>query len=196
MNVAVPIDRSMDAPRDPRRPGVARISGAIHDRMARARRPSCATRTAAARAGRRREIPAAAPRAGQAAGARADRPAARSRLAVPRAVAARRLGHVRQRGAGRRHRHRHRPRVGPRSADRRQRRDGQGRHLLPDDGEEAPARAADRAREPAAVRLPRRLGRRVPAAAGRGLSRIASTSAASSSTRRGCRPSASRRSPS
>ena len=29
--------------------------------------------------------------------------------------------------------------------DRRQRRDGQGRHLLPDDGEEAPARAGDRA---------------------------------------------------
>jgi hypothetical protein len=29
--------------------------------------------------------------------------------------------------------------------DRRQRRDRQGRHLLPDDGEEAPARAGDRA---------------------------------------------------
>ena len=33
--------------------------------------------------------------------------------------------------------------------------------------QEAPARAGDRAREPAAVRLPRRLRRRVPAAAGR-----------------------------
>ena len=71
----------------------------------------------------------------------------------------------------RRHRHRHRPRVGPRGADRRQRRHGQGRHLLPDHGEEAPARAGGRAREPPAVRLPRRLGRRVPAAAGRGLPR-------------------------
>jgi 3-methylcrotonyl-CoA carboxylase beta subunit len=50
--------------------------------------------------------------------------------------------------------------------DRRQRRHGQGRHLLPDDGEEAPARAGDRAREPAAVRLPGRFRRRVPAAAG------------------------------
>ena len=38
-----------------------------------------------------------------------------------------------------------------------QRRHGQGRHLLPDDGEEAPARAGDRAREPPAVRLPGRL---------------------------------------
>ena len=37
--------------------------------------------------------------------------------------------------------------------DRRQRRDGEGRHLLPDDGQEAPARAGDRAREPAALRL-------------------------------------------
>jgi 3-methylcrotonyl-CoA carboxylase beta subunit len=32
--------------------------------------------------------------------------------------------------------------------DRRQRRDGEGRHLLPDDGEEAPARPGDRAAEP------------------------------------------------
>ena len=66
-------------------------------------------------------------------------------------------------GIGRVERHRVR--------DRRERRDGQGRLLLPDDGEEAPARAGDRAREPPAVHLPRRLGRRVPAAAGRGLPR-------------------------
>ena len=71
----------------------------------------------------------------------------------------------------RRHRDRHRPRLGTRGADRRQRRHGQGRHLLSDDREEAPARAADRAREPPAVRLPRGLRRRVPAAAGRGVSR-------------------------
>ena len=55
--------------------------------------------------------------------------------------------------------------------DRRQRRHGQGRHLLPDDRQEAPPRAGDRAREPAAVPLPGRLGRRLPAAAGRGLPR-------------------------
>ena len=35
---------------------------------------------------------------------------------------------------------------GPRMRDRLQRRDGQGRHVLPDDGEEARARAGDRAR--------------------------------------------------
>ena len=60
---------------------------------------------------------------------------------------------------------------GPRVRDRRQRRDRQGRHLLPDDGQEAPARPGDRAAEPAAVHLPGRLRRRVPAAAGRGLPR-------------------------
>ena len=59
----------------------------------------------------------------------------------------------------------------PRVRDRRQRRDRQGRHLLPDDGQEAPARAGGRAAQPAAVHLPRRLRRRVPAAAGRGLPR-------------------------
>ena len=42
------------------------------------------------------------------------------------------------------HDHRHRPRPGRRMHGRRQRRDGEGRHLLPDDGEEAPARAGDR----------------------------------------------------
>ena len=46
-----------------------------------------------------------------------------------------------------------------------------GGTYYPDHREEARARAADRAREPAAVRLPRRFGRRVPAAAGRGLPR-------------------------
>ena len=46
-----------------------------------------------------------------------------------------------------------------------------GGTYYPDHRQEAPARAADRAREPAAVRLPGRLGRRVPAAAGRGLPR-------------------------
>ena len=55
--------------------------------------------------------------------------------------------------------------------DRRQRRHGQGRHVLPADGQEAPARAGGRRAEPPAVHLPRRLGRRVPAAPGRGLPR-------------------------
>ena len=65
------------------------------------------------------------------------------------------------------HHHRRRPRRGARVRDRLQRRDGEGRHLLPDDGEEAPARAGDRAREQPAVHLPRRFRRREPAEPGR-----------------------------
>ena len=52
-----------------------------------------------------------------------------------------------------------------------QRRDGEGRHVFSAHSKEASARAADRAGEPAAVRLSRRLGRRVSSHAGRGLSR-------------------------
>ena len=103
----------------------------------------------------------------QAAAPRPRRRAARSGLAVPRALAARRPRHVRRRGAGGGHHHRHRRGVGSPVRDRRQRRHGEGRHLLPDDGEEAPAGAGGRAPEPAAVHLPRRLRRRVPAGAGR-----------------------------
>ena len=54
---------------------------------------------------------------------------------------------------------------------RRQRRHGEGRHLLSADGEEAPARAGHRAREPPALHLPRRFRRREPAEPGRGVSR-------------------------
>ena len=73
---------------------------------------------------------------------------------------------TRRPGAG--HHHRDRPGVRPRVHDRGQRRDGQGRHLLPDDGQEAPARSGDRAAEPAALHLSGRLRWRVPADAGRG----------------------------
>ena len=69
------------------------------------------------------------------------------------------------------HHHRRRPGLRPRVRDRRQRRDRQGRHLLPDDGQEAPARPGGRAAEPPAVHLPGRLRRRVPAPPGRGLPR-------------------------
>ena len=99
---------------------------------------------------------------------RVDAPA-RSGHALPRAGPAGRAGHVRRRGAFGRHRHRHRQRDGPRMHGRRQRRHGEGRHLLPDDGEEAPARAGDRAAEPPALHLPGRFRRRLPAEAGRGL---------------------------
>ena len=47
----------------------------------------------------------------------------------------------------------------------------QGRHLLSDDGEEACARAGDRAREPAALHLSRRQRRRESAALDRSVSR-------------------------
>ena len=95
----------------------------------------------------------------------------------------------------RRHHHRHRAHRGARMRDRVQRRHHQGRHLLSDDREEAPARAGDRAREPAALHLSGRFRRREPAAMARGVSRTASISAASSTTRRRCPRSAFRRSP-
>ncbi len=73
--------------------------------------------------------------------------------------------------AGRLDDRRHRPRLGPAGDDRRQRCDGEGRQLLPDDGQEAPARAGDRSGEPAAVHLPRRQRRGQPALPGRGVPR-------------------------
>ena len=60
---------------------------------------------------------------------------------------------------------------GPAVRDRRQRRDRQGRLVLPAHGEEAPARAGGRAAEPPPLPLSRRLGWRVPSAPGRGLPR-------------------------
>ena len=127
-----------------------RAEAALGGPAARARAPSVARQAAAARA---RDAPA------------------RSRLAVPRTVAARRQRHVRRRHPRRRPDHRHRPHRGPRMRDRVQRRHHQGRHLLSDDGEEAPARAGDRAREPAALHLSGRFRRRQPAAPDRGVSR-------------------------
>ncbi len=119
---------------------------------------------------RRRPLDRAPSRARQAAGPRTDRPAPRPGLRLPRAEPARRHRPLRRRGArapgivtG------HRPDRGHDLRRRRQRRDRQGRHLLPDDRQEAPPRPGDRPREPAAVRLPRRLRRRVPAAPGRRL---------------------------
>ena len=88
-----------------------------------------------------------------------------------------------------------RPRRRPRVRDRRQRRHRQGRHVLPDHGQEAPARAGGR---------PRRTGCRAstsstPAARScpcrTRSSPTASTSGGSSTTRPRCRRAASRRSP-
>ena len=112
-------------------------------------------------------------RAGQAHGAR-QAVAARSRAdpagprhAVPGAGADGRPRPVQRRRALRRHHRRHRPRQRGRLHDRVQRRHGEGRHLLPDHGEEAPAGAGDRAAEPPALHLPGRLRRRQPADPGR-----------------------------
>ena len=165
LSSAMPVLRSRldpGAARDTRQP--RRDGALVADLRARqaASRPRCR---------RRRPLDRPPSRARQAAGPRADRPAARSRLGVPRAEPARGDRPVRRRRAGRRHRHRHRAGRGDDVRHRRQRRDGQGRHLLPDDGEEAPPGPGDRAREPAAVHLPRRQRRRVPAAPGRGLPR-------------------------
>ena len=72
-------------------------------------------------------------------------------------------------GGRRRLRRRHRRRAA--AHDHRQRRHGQGRRVLPDDGQKSAAGPADRHGESAAADLSRRFGRRLSAAAGRGLSR-------------------------
>ena len=97
--------------------------------------------------------------------------AARFRLAVPRDRAVRRLGSLWRRHRLGRPDRRHRPRRRPRSDDRRQRRHGEGRHLLSAHREEASARAGDRAAEQSALHLPRRFRRRQSAEPGRGVSR-------------------------
>ncbi|MEI2716119.1 MAG: carboxyl transferase domain-containing protein [Candidatus Nanopelagicales bacterium] len=68
----------------------------------------------------------------------------------------------------------------------RQRRHRQGRHLLPDDGEEAPARAGGRGAEPAAVHLLWSTPAGRSCRCRRMCSPTASTSDASSTTRRAC----------
>ena len=128
-------------------------------------------RTDAGRGRRRAEGDRAAPLPRKASRARADRPALRSRHRVSRAERARRLGSLRRRRAGRGHRHRDRRRRGPGVRARRERRDRQGRHVLPADGEEAPARPGGGGAERPPVHLPGGLGRRVPAAPGRGVPR-------------------------
>ena len=131
-------------------------------------------------------VPGPARGAGQAAAPRPGGLAARPVLAVPRAVAAGRARPVRRRGAGRRDHHRRRPDLRARVRDRGQRRHGQGRHLLPDDGQEAPAGPGGGPAQPAAVRLPGRLGRRLTCPPRTRCSPTASTSAGSSTTRPPC----------
>ena len=84
---------------------------------------------------------------------------------------ARRLRDVRGGVPWRGRRRRHRARARPTRHDRRERRHGEGWGVLPDHREEAPPCAGDRRREQAALHLPGRFGRRLPADAGRGLPR-------------------------
>ena len=167
-------------------------SNAAHNR---ALADTAARRRRAGGAGRQREEPRAAYRARQIAPARPRRAAARSGLAVPRDRPARRLRPVRRRSARRRDDRRHRPRVGPPGDDRLQRRHGEGRHLLSDDGQEASPRAGDRRTRTAcrasiwSIRAARTCRTRPRC------SPTATISGASSSTRPTCRPRASRRSP-
>ena len=121
------------------------------------------------RAGRAGEVPGTPRGARQAPAARAHRPAARRRQPLPGDRPAGRGRHVRRRLARCRRHCRDRAGARPPGAGHFQRRHGQGRHLLSDDGEEAPPGAGNRAGEPAALHLPRGLRRRVPAQAGRGL---------------------------
>ena len=123
------------------------------------------------RSGRRRAGRRASPFAREADRARANRQAARPRQRLPRARRAGRLGCLRRPGSVGRDRDRHRRRRGPGVRAGRERRHGQGRLVLPADRQEAPAGAGGRRAEPPAVHLPRRLRRRLPAAAGRGLPR-------------------------
>ena len=172
----MPVLTSEINPRSPGLPRQCRGHAAASSRICASRPPR--SRQGGGEKARRAISPAAS------SAARARRAAARSRLAVPRALPARRPRRLRRRGAGRRHHHRHRPRRGPRMRDRRQRRHGEGRHLLSDDGEEASARPGDRAAEPAALHLSRRFRRRQPAAARTRSFPTATISAASSTTRR------------
>ena len=118
---------------------------------------------------RRRTGPRAARGAEEDVRARSRGQAARLRLAVPGAVGAGGARALRRRGARRRPRDRDRTRFRPRGHGRRQRRDGQRWHLLSDDGQEASASAGDRRAEPAGLRLPRRLRRRVSSSPGGGV---------------------------
>src|SRR3989344_3378239 len=113
------------------------------------RRPARPARPGAAR--RRRQGPGAPHLARQPAATRADHPFARPGLAVPGTQPTGRPSGVWRRRAGRRGDCRDRPRGRRRMHDRRQRRHGERRLLLPADGQETPARADHRRTEPPAM---------------------------------------------
>ena len=156
-------------------PKVVRSTDGSHHLAGRAGAADGGARRGAARADRarrprrRRGGDGAAPRPRQAPREGADRPPLRPRQRLPRARRPGRVGPLRGPGAGRGDRDRDRRRRGPRVRDRRERRDGEGRLVLPAHGQEAPPRPGGRGAEPPPVHLSRRLGRRVPAAPGRGL---------------------------
>ena len=108
---------------------------------------------------------------GQAVGARAGGYAARSRGPVPGAVAVGRAWGVRRRSSRRRPGDGHRPGVRPALHDRGERSHGEGRHVLSAHDQEASAGPGNRRGERVALHLPGGERRRLPAEAGRGLSR-------------------------
>ncbi len=129
------------------------------------------TRLARAALGGPESGPSTPPGPGQAAAPPAAGAPARPRFTVPGAVAPGRARDVRRRMPGGGAHHRHRPGGRPPLRDRRQRRHREGRHLLPDHRQEAPPGPGGGRRQPAAVHLPGRFGRGVPARPGRGLPR-------------------------
>ena len=166
---------------NPTQPPLGRVPGQCRRDARPGRRPARAGRQGRGR--RRRGRARQAHGARQAAAARPRADAARPGHALPGARAAGRARHVQRRRARRRRHRRHRPRQRRRLHDRLQRRHGEGRHLLPDDGEEAPARAGDRAAEPPALHLPGRLAAAPTCRTRTRCSPTATTSAASSTTR-------------
>ena len=118
---------------------------------------------------RRRGGRRAAPFTREADRPRARRPSPRPRHGLSGAERPRCLGPLRRGGACRRDRDGDRRRRGTGVSRRRERCNREGRLLLPAHGQEAPARAGGGRAEQPPVHLPRRLRRRVPAAAGRRL---------------------------
>ena len=107
----------------------------------------------------------------QDAAARTGGGAARSRQPVSGSGGHRGARALRGRGTLRRGDRRGGPRAGARLHGGVQRRHREGRHLLPDDRQEAPARAGDRRGMPSALHLSRGQRRREPAQSGRGVPR-------------------------
>ncbi len=126
---------------------------------------------AGSRPGRPRSVATASLIQGKAVAAPKGRSPSRPWFPFPRAVSIGGQRDVRRRVPRRLDHHRRRPGGRPALRDRGQRRHGQGRHLLPDDGQEALAGPGSGAGQPPTLHLPGRLRRGLPTGPGRGLPR-------------------------